>query len=93
MTRASAEFGSVELGDERLNLRRVKLAAHPVRQQIRMVRVRLGQGKGEVQVTCIEAREIGTPRGQKPVCSRLLTNRGAHALDAASELIGWCSVR
>jgi hypothetical protein len=68
--------------------------ARTVRQEVRLARVRLNDGaKGQVDVTCVEAAEIGAPAGAKPVVWRLLTNREASSLEQACELIDWYRAR
>lgn len=65
-----------------------------VEQEIRARRVTLTDGHGgEVPVTCLEAAEINTPEGCKPVIWRLLSNREAGTLEAAVELIDWYRAR
>ncbi|CUI06244.1 Transposase [Janthinobacterium sp. CG23_2] len=44
---------------------------------------------GQIEVTCIVAREIDAPAGSKPVEWRLLTKRVASTLEDATELIDW----
>ena len=44
-------------------------------------------------MTCLIAREAGTPKGIKPVEWRLLTNREIPGLDEAVELIDWYRAR
>jgi len=68
--------------------------ARKVRQQLWARRVQIPAGKsGPVAVTCIVAREIGTPAGIEPVEWRLLTNRAAPALADIVELIDWYRAR
>jgi hypothetical protein len=65
-----------------------------VRQQLWAREVKISAGKGEtVTATCVIAREIGTPKGVKPVEWRLLTNRKAEALADVIELIDWYRAR
>jgi IS4 transposase len=50
--------------------------------------VEISDGKaGRITVTCVVAREIGAPKGVKPIEWRLLTNRLAPTLEHAVELI------
>jgi hypothetical protein len=65
-----------------------------VRQQLWAREVKIATGKsGTVTATCVIAREIGTPKGVKPVEWRLLTNRKAEALADVIELIDWYRAR
>ena len=68
--------------------------ARVVKQQLRVKRMRLGgQGDTEVTMTCVIASEIAAPKGDKPVCWRLLTNREITSLAEAVELIDWYRAR
>lgn len=69
--------------------------AREVRQEIRVRQVPLPSGTpGEaMMVTCLIAREVGAPKGIKPVEWRLLTNREIQGLDDAVELIDWYRAR
>lgn len=68
--------------------------ARKVRQQLWACRVEIPSGKTEiVSATCIVAREIGAPKGVKPVEWRLLTNRVAPTLAEVTELIDWYRAR
>ena len=68
--------------------------ARSVKQEVRVERVKLKDGaKGQVEVTCVVAAEIGAPAGVKPVVWRLLTNREATTLEQACELIDWYRAR
>ena len=68
--------------------------ARSVKQEVRVERVKLKDGaKGEMEVTCVVAAEIGAPAGLKPVVWRLLTNRQATTLAQACELIDWYRAR
>jgi IS4 transposase len=81
--------------------------ARLVKQEIRMQRVRLSDGKkkgkengneqvnekGQIEVTCLMASEIDPPAGTQPVVWRLLTNRVASTLEEARELIDWYRAR
>jgi hypothetical protein len=65
-----------------------------VRQQLWARKVEISNGKaGTISATCIVAREIGAPKGTKPVEWRLLTNRAAPALEDVIELIEWYRAR
>lgn len=81
--------------------------ARLVKQEIRMQRVSLSEGKkkgkengdeqvnekGQIEVTCLIASEIDPPAGTQPVVWRLLTNRVASTLEEACELIDWYRAR
>jgi hypothetical protein len=68
--------------------------ARLVHQQLWAERIELREGKpGAVTVTCVIAREIGAPKGAKPIEWRLLTNREASTIDALIELIDWYRAR
>ena len=81
--------------------------ARLVKQEIRMQRVSLSDGKkkekedgkekgkekGQIEVTCLIASEIDPPAGTQPVVWRLLTNRVATTLQEACELIDWYRAR
>jgi IS4 transposase len=70
--------------------------ARPVRQEIRLKRVKIKLGHDEdcaLWMTCLVAREINPPKGEDPVCWRLLTNREATSLEQAIELIEWYRAR
>ena len=65
-----------------------------MRQQLWAQRVLIGDGKrGQIEATCIVAREVDAPAGVKPVEWRLLTNRPANTLEQATELIDWYRAR
>lgn len=67
---------------------RDKQTARTVRQQLWTRSVEISDGKaGRITVTCGVAREIGAPKGVKPIEWRLLTNRPAPTLEQAVELI------
>lgn len=73
---------------------REKQAAREVRQQLWVRPVLIGDGKkGQIEATCIVAREVDAPAGVKPVEWRLLTNRVANTLEQATELIDWYRAR
>lgn len=73
---------------------REKQKAREVRQQLWARPVLIGDGKkGQIEATCIVAREVDAPAGAKPVEWRLLTNRAAATLGQASELIDWYRAR
>jgi hypothetical protein len=68
--------------------------ARVVRQELRALRVEVDRGaSGPIEMTCLQAHEVGAPAGEKPVCWRLLTNRPAHDLASAQELIEWYRAR
>lgn len=68
--------------------------AREVRQQLWVQHVSIPAGKaGLIPVTCIVAREIGTPTGTKPLEWRLLTNRVATTQAEVVELINWYRAR
>jgi Transposase Tn5 dimerisation domain/Transposase DNA-binding len=65
-----------------------------VRQQLRLQRLRLAHdGDHVIEMTCLLASEVDAPKGETPVCWRLLTNRPATTLDDAKELIDWYRAR
>ena len=65
-----------------------------VQQDVRLQRISLkDKSKGHIEVTCVIATEVDAPQGVKPVQWRLLTNRQAHTLEQASELIDWYRAR
>lgn len=73
---------------------REKQKAREVRQQLWARPVLIGDGKkGQIEATCIVAREVGAPAGVKPVEWRLLSNRCASTLEQARELIDWYRAR
>lgn len=68
--------------------------ARTVKQQLRVKRVRLGgDGDAGVTMTCVIASETAVPKGDKPVCWRLLTNREITSLAEVVELIDWYRAR
>jgi hypothetical protein len=68
--------------------------AREVRQQIWARRLALPAANGEaVTMTCLVAREVGAPKGVKPIEWRLLTNREASSLETVFELIDWYRAR
>jgi len=68
--------------------------ARLVKQELRVKRMRLGaDGDAGVMMTCVIANEIEAPKGERPVCWRLLTNREITSLAEAVELIEWYSAR
>lgn len=68
--------------------------ARTVRQQLWARSVEISDGKaGRITATCIVAREVGAPKGVKPIEWRLLTNRSAPTLEQAVELIDWYRAR
>ncbi len=69
-------------------------APREVHQRLYSERLSLGDGQGgHIEVTCLIAREIGTPAGVKPIEWRLLSNRHADTPEAALELIEWYRAR
>ncbi|MCW8193067.1 IS4 family transposase, partial [Verminephrobacter eiseniae] len=64
--------------------------ARRVHQTVWAKSVRLAQG---VTVTCVIAREEHPPSGVKPIEWRLLSNRPAGDLQAATQLIEWYRAR
>lgn len=66
-------------------------AARKVTQTIYAKRVKLPahDGKPEIEVTAILAREENPPNGEKPLVWRLLSNREVSTLEEAVELINW----
>ena len=68
--------------------------AHEVIQQIWAQRVELSDGaKGQVQASCIVAREAEPPEGEKPIEWRLLTNLPVDSLQDAARMIDWYRTR
>lgn len=68
--------------------------AREVVQAVWAKKVQLSDGKkGVVHATCIVAKEINPPAGEKAVEWRLLTNRGAATLAQAVELVDWYRAR
>lgn len=68
--------------------------AREVRQRVWAKRTSIADGQGgQVEVSCLVAREEGAPEGVKPVEWRLLTNRPIETFEAASELIDWYRAR
>lgn len=68
--------------------------AREVRQRVWAKRTSIADGQGgQVEVTCLVAREEGAPTGVKPVEWRLLTNRRIETFEAATELIDWYRAR
>lgn len=84
-----------ELGGIQFMLRtRMGHKARPVRQQLRVERVRLApDAASPIEMTCLVAREIDPPEGEAGVCWRLLTNRTVTRLPQAIELIEWYRAR
>ncbi len=68
--------------------------AREVIQQIWAQRVELPDGaKGQVQASCIVARETDPPEGEKPIEWRLLTNLPVTDLEQAARMIDWYRAR
>lgn len=73
---------------------RDKPTARSVRQQLWTRPVEISDDKaGRISATCVVAREIGAPKGVKPIEWSLLTNRPAPTLEQAVELIDWYRAR
>lgn len=66
-------------------------AARKVRQSLYLQRLILPArtGVAAIEITALAAREANPPPGEKPLVWRLLTNRIAHTLEDAVELIEW----
>lgn len=68
--------------------------ARDVRQRVWAKRTSVSDGRGgQLEVTCLIAREEHAPDGVKPVQWRLLTNRSIANFEAAVELIDWYRAR
>lgn len=68
--------------------------ARDVRQRLWAKRTSIADGQGgQLEVSCLVAREEGAPAGVKPVEWRLLTNRPIASFEAAVELIDWYRAR
>lgn len=68
--------------------------AREVQQRVWAKRTAIADGQGgQMEVTCLVAREEGAPTGVKPVEWRLLTNRRIETFEAATELIDWYRAR
>ena len=68
--------------------------AREVIQQVWAQTVLLPDGaQGQVQASCIVAREVEPPEGQKPIEWRLLTNLPVHSLADAARMIDWYRAR
>lgn len=68
--------------------------AREVRQRVWVKRTSVCDGQGgQVEVSCLVAREEGAPEGVKPVEWRLLTNRTIETFEAVTELIDWYRAR
>jgi len=87
--------GSQALGELRFTLpSRQGRKAREVIQQVWAQTVMLPDGaKGQVQTSCIVARELQPPKGEKPVEWRLLTNLPVASLEQAARLIDWYRAR
>lgn len=69
-------------------------AERSVHQQLWAQRLSLPDcAGGELQLTCLVAKETAAARGAKPIEWRLLTNRTADTLEQAAELIDWYHCR
>jgi hypothetical protein len=86
---------SAVLGEVRFTMgARPGRRARVVRQALRALRGVVGHGaSGPIEMTSLQAHEVGAPAGEKPVCWRLLTNRLAPDLARAQELIEWYRAR
>ncbi len=68
--------------------------ARQVQQKVYVKRVTLPDGKGgELDVTCLIAKEGNPPAGEEPVVWRLITNRNVTTLEEAIEIIEWYRAR
>ncbi len=68
--------------------------AREVRQQVWLKPVALPTRQGgQIEITCLIAREVNAPKGVKAIEWRLLTNRNAETFEAAAELIDWYRAR
>ena len=68
--------------------------AREVIQQVWAQTVELPDGaKGQVQASCIVAREVQPPQGEKPIEWRLLTNLPVASLEQAACMIDWYRAR
>jgi len=68
--------------------------AREVRQHVWLKRVALpNQQGGQIEITCLIAREVNAPKGVKAIEWRLITNRNAENFEAAAELIDWYRAR
>ena len=83
--------GGQALGELRFTLpSRHGCKAREVVQQVWAQTVELPDGaKGQVQASCIVAREMQPPQGEKPIEWRLLTNLPVGSLEQAARLIDW----
>jgi len=83
------------LGEIRFNL--PKGRDHGAREVVQTVwakSVALPDGRqGFVQATCIVAKEMNPPAGEKPIEWRLLTNLSVETLVQAEQVIGWYLAR
>ena len=87
--------GGQALGELRFTLpSRHGCKAREVVQQVWAQTVELPDGaKGQVQASCIVAREMQPPQGEKPIEWRLLTNLPVGSLEQAARLIDWYRAR
>jgi hypothetical protein len=68
--------------------------AREVRQQVWLKRVGLAnRQRGQIEITCLVAREVNAPKGVNAIEWRLITNRNAESFEAAAELIDWYRAR
>lgn len=88
-------WGSVTAGETLGGIRftmpvRPGQKARQVRQRVWTKRTSIPDGRGgQVEVSCLLAREEGAPAGVKPMQWRLRTNRPIGTFAAAAELIDW----
>ena len=87
--------GGQALGELRFTMpSRQGRKAREVIQQVWAQTVELPDGaKGQVQASCIVAREIEPPEGEKPIEWRLLTNLPVASLEQAARMIDWYRAR
>ncbi|MDQ6680174.1 MAG: IS4 family transposase [Pseudomonadota bacterium] len=87
---ASASLGEIEFTMPA----RAGRTARKVRQEVHLKRMRLaGSEHTGLEMTCVIASEVAPPKGAKPVCWRLLTNREVSTLAEALTLIEWYRAR
>lgn len=87
--------GGQALGELRFTMpSRQGRKAREVIQQVWAQTVELSDGaKGQVQASCIVARESEPPKGEKPIEWRLLTNLPVTSLEQAARMIDWYRAR
>jgi hypothetical protein len=47
----------------------------------------------EIQLFAVEAREVGAPAGEEPICWRLVTTHKVETVEQAMQIIGWYRMR